>query len=142
VEPLEGGQSLHQIGRAFAKSYVSIHFLLSYHGGIVPPARLGSLLTLTLAEREHLSRDCFWIFDSPDISVLILFALLAASAPIARADYAVLRSGARIHVTGDETAGDRMQLCVPGGTIELPIDDLVSVEPEDTFPANTPRHQS
>jgi hypothetical protein len=76
------------------------------------------------------------------ISVLILFVVLGASAPMARADYAVLRSGARIHVTGYENAGDRMRLYVPGGTIELPIDDLVSVEPEDTFPANTPRHQS
>ena len=44
------------------------------------------------------------------LSVLILFALLTASAPLARADYAVLRSGARIHVTGYETAGDRMRL--------------------------------
>jgi soluble lytic murein transglycosylase-like protein len=71
------------------------------------------------------------------ICALILFVLLAASAPMARADYAVLRSGARIHVTGYETAGDRMRLYVPGGTIELPIDNIVSVEPEDTFPANT-----
>jgi len=69
--------------------------------------------------------------------VVILFALLAASAPMVRSDFAVLRSGARIHVTGYEAAGDRMRLCVPDGTIELPIDDIVSVEPEDTFPANT-----
>jgi soluble lytic murein transglycosylase-like protein len=71
------------------------------------------------------------------ISALILFVVLGASAPMARADYAVLRSGARIHVTGYETAGDRMRLYVPGGTIELPIENIVSVEPEDTFPANT-----
>jgi soluble lytic murein transglycosylase-like protein len=70
------------------------------------------------------------------IRVLILFGLLAASAPMAKADYAILRSGMRIHVTGYEAAGDRMRLYVPGGTIELPIDDIVSVEPEDTFPAN------
>jgi hypothetical protein len=69
--------------------------------------------------------------------VLILIVMLGASAPMARADYAVLRSGARIHVTGYETAGDRMRLNVPGGTIELPIDDIVLFEPEDTFPANT-----
>jgi len=29
----KAGQSLHQIGRAFGKSHVSIHFLLSQHGG-------------------------------------------------------------------------------------------------------------
>jgi len=50
------GQSLHQIGRVFGKSHVSIHFMLSQHGGIVPAARRRSLLTLTLAEREDISR--------------------------------------------------------------------------------------
>jgi hypothetical protein len=69
--------------------------------------------------------------------VPILFVLLAASAPTAKADYAVLRSGTRIHVTGYEAIGDRMRLYVPGGTLELPIDSIVSVEPQDTFPANT-----
>jgi hypothetical protein len=38
------GQSLHQIGRAFGKSHVSIHFMLSQHGGMVPAARRRSLL--------------------------------------------------------------------------------------------------
>jgi IS30 family transposase len=52
----KAGQSLHQIGRAFGKSHVSIHFLLSQHGGIVPAARRRSLLTLTLGEREDISR--------------------------------------------------------------------------------------
>jgi hypothetical protein len=35
----KAGQSLHQIGRAFGKSHVSIQFLLSQRGGIVPAAR-------------------------------------------------------------------------------------------------------
>jgi hypothetical protein len=56
VAPLEAGQSLHQIGRAFGKSHVSIHFLLSQQGGIVPAARRRSLVTLTPAEREDISR--------------------------------------------------------------------------------------
>ena len=30
-----------------------------------------------------------------------------------------------------------MWLYVPGSTMELPIDNIVSLEPEDTFPANT-----
>jgi len=50
------GQPLHEIGRAFSKSHVSIQFLLSQHGGIVPAARRRSLLTLTLGEREDISR--------------------------------------------------------------------------------------
>jgi hypothetical protein len=58
----KAGQSLHQIGRAFGKSHMSIQFLLSQHGGIVPASRRRSLLTLTLAEREDISREiaCGW----------------------------------------------------------------------------------
>jgi len=52
----KAGQSLHEIGRAFGKDHVSIQFMLSQHGGIVPAARRRSLLTLTLAEREDISR--------------------------------------------------------------------------------------
>jgi IS30 family transposase len=52
----KAGQSLHQIGRAFGKSHVSIQFMLSQRGGIVPAARRRSLVTLTLAEREDISR--------------------------------------------------------------------------------------
>jgi hypothetical protein len=52
----KAGESLHEIGRAFGKDYGSIQFLLSQRGGIVPAVRRRSLLTLTLAEREDISR--------------------------------------------------------------------------------------
>src|SRR6202521_4410531 len=52
----KAGQSLHQIGRAFGKSHVSIHFMLSQRGGIVPAARRRSPRTLALTEREDISR--------------------------------------------------------------------------------------
>ena len=52
----QAGQSLHEIGRAFGKSHVVIHFLLARHGGIAPAARRRSPLTLTLTEREDISR--------------------------------------------------------------------------------------
>jgi IS30 family transposase len=52
----KAGQSLQEIGRAFGQSHVVIHFLLARHGGIAPPARRRSLRTLTLAEREDISR--------------------------------------------------------------------------------------
>src|SRR5579864_2415585 len=52
----KAGQSLHEIGRVFGKDHVSIQFMLSQHGGIVPAARRRSLLTLTLDERENISR--------------------------------------------------------------------------------------
>src|SRR5580700_1791774 len=50
------GQSFHEIGRAFGKDHGVIDFMLSQHGGIVPAVRHRSLRTLTLAERENISR--------------------------------------------------------------------------------------
>src|SRR5712672_404015 len=52
----KAGQSLHEIGRVFGKDHVSIQFMLAQHGGIAPASRRRSLLTLTLAERENISR--------------------------------------------------------------------------------------
>src|SRR5712664_1050520 len=52
----KSGESLHDIGRAFGKVHGSIRFLLTQRGGIVPDARRRSLRTLTLAEREDISR--------------------------------------------------------------------------------------
>ena len=46
------GQSLHMIGRAVGKSHVSIHFMLSQHGGIVPAARRRSSM------REGCGQKC------------------------------------------------------------------------------------
>ena len=59
--------------------------------------------------------------------------LLAAMVPTARADYAVLQSGQRIHVTGYEYLGDTVKLTMTGGTLEIPADTLIRFEPEDTF---------
>src|SRR5450755_2247334 len=50
------GQSLHEIGRAFGKDHGVIDFMLSQHGGVAPAVRHRSLRTLTLAERENISR--------------------------------------------------------------------------------------
>jgi hypothetical protein len=58
---------------------------------------------------------------------------LAAMAPCARAEYIVLQSGQRIHVTAYERVGDTLRLTVSGGTLEIPADSLVRVDPEDTF---------
>ena len=52
----KAGESLHEIGRALDKSHSSIQFLLSQHGGIAPAVRRRSQRTLTLAEREDISR--------------------------------------------------------------------------------------
>src|ERR1700693_1770634 len=52
----KAGQSLHEVGRAFGKAHGVIHFMLAQHGGIAPAARRRSPQTLTLAEREEISR--------------------------------------------------------------------------------------
>jgi hypothetical protein len=52
----KAGQSLHEIGRAFSKDHVSIQFMLAQHGGIAPTVRRRSPRTLTLVEREEISR--------------------------------------------------------------------------------------
>ena len=62
--------------------------------------------------------------------------LLAASVP-ARADYVVLRSGARLNVTGYEILGDRYRLHLKGGFAEVPVTDIVAIEPEEIFEPST-----
>jgi IS30 family transposase len=52
----KAGESLHEIGRAHGRTHTSIHLLLSHHGGIVPAVRRRSPRTLTLNEREGISR--------------------------------------------------------------------------------------
>jgi soluble lytic murein transglycosylase-like protein len=64
-----------------------------------------------------------------------LSATLAALclAPAAHADYAVLRTGQRLHITSYERMGSSVRLQMPGGSASLPSADVVSIEPEDIF---------
>jgi hypothetical protein len=69
---------------------------------------------------------------------LILCAMVAvcgltAGAAIVRADYVVLRSGARLNVTGYELLGDKYRLQMNGGIAEIPASDVVGIEPEELF---------
>ena len=50
------GESLKAIGRAFGKPSSSIYFQVAPHGGIRPASRRRSRLSLTLSEREEISR--------------------------------------------------------------------------------------
>jgi len=50
------GESLNSIGRHFGRSHSSIQNILSRTGGIRPPKRRRSKRSLTLAEREEISR--------------------------------------------------------------------------------------
>jgi len=80
----KAGQSLHEIGRAFGKPHTSIHCLLSHHGGIVPAARRRSLLTLTLAQREDISRGIASGLSLRDIAKRLERAASTVSREVAR----------------------------------------------------------
>lgn len=66
-------------------------------------------------------------------AVVSMLALVCASP--ARADYAVLRSGLRLHITGYQLSGERVRLTMEGGSVEIAADEILSVEREDVFPA-------
>jgi soluble lytic murein transglycosylase-like protein len=68
----------------------------------------------------------------------VVLAAAAAAAPAARADYAVLRSGVRLHIAGYQLSGDRMRLTVTGGTVDVAASDIASIEPEENFTPNPP----
>ena len=53
----KAGDTLHEIGKLFDRPHTSIHTILCATGGIRPPARRRSHLTLSLAEREEISRS-------------------------------------------------------------------------------------
>jgi Transglycosylase SLT domain len=71
-------------------------------------------------------------FALPTIALMILLLSLT---PVARADYAVLQSGQRIHITGYESMGDTLRLTMTGGTLEISAENLLRIDPEDTFPS-------
>lgn len=72
------------------------------------------------------------------VLALMVAAASAGLAPGARGDYAILKSGVRLHITGYEQDGDQIRLTVAGGTVNIAATDLVSVEPEDQFAALPP----
>jgi soluble lytic murein transglycosylase-like protein len=72
----------------------------------------------------------------PRYAAVASLLFLAAGVP-ARADYVVLRSGARLNVTGYEILGDRYRLHVQGGVAEVPVADIVAIEPEEIFEPST-----
>ncbi len=66
--------------------------------------------------------------------LVLLLAAIAACAPAARADWAVLRNGCRLHITGYERRGSVVILHLQGGETTLPASAVLRVEPEDVFP--------
>jgi soluble lytic murein transglycosylase-like protein len=69
------------------------------------------------------------------ILAISLGAALLACAPNTRADYLVLRSGARLNVSAYQLLGDRYRIQVNGGSAEIAAAEVVAIEPEEIFVA-------
>ena len=80
----KAGQSLHEIGRVFGKDHVSIQFMLAQHGGIAPASRRRSPLTLTLGERENISRGIACGSSIREIAKALQRAVSTVSREVAR----------------------------------------------------------
>ena len=80
----KAGQSLHEIGRVFGKDHVSIQFMLAQHGGIAPTSRRRSPLTLTLGERENISRGIACGSSIREIAKALQRAVSTVSREVAR----------------------------------------------------------
>ena len=65
--------------------------------------------------------------------ILLSCALLFLVAPTLRAEYVNLRNGQRLHVTSYQLLGDKYRLQIAGGMVEVPMEEIVSIDPEDTF---------
>ncbi len=63
----------------------------------------------------------------------LLLSLVVLAAPTLRAEYVVLRSGQRLRVTGYQLLGDKYRLQMAGGVVEIAAEDVVAIEPEDSF---------
>jgi soluble lytic murein transglycosylase-like protein len=62
----------------------------------------------------------------------LALACVSFAAP-ARAEYFVLRSGQRLHVTGYQLLDGKYRLQIEGGFAEMQADDVVAIEPEEVF---------
>jgi soluble lytic murein transglycosylase-like protein len=66
---------------------------------------------------------------------LSLGAALTVCAADARADYLVLRTGARLNVSAYQLLGDHYRIQINGGSAEIAAADVVAIEPEEIFVA-------
>lgn len=71
--------------------------------------------------------------------VLLACAVLCSASPCLRAEYIALRNGLRLHVTSYQLLGGKYRLQIAGGIVEIPAEEVVSIDAEDSFaPLPTP----
>src|SRR5258708_2687667 len=74
------------------------------------------------------------LFGVTRIAAFVLISLFAACA--AHAEYVVMRSGARLHISGYEVSGAMVRLHLNGGAVDVAADDILRFEPEELFRAD------
>jgi soluble lytic murein transglycosylase-like protein len=72
------------------------------------------------------------------IAVATLIVACVGFAAPARAEYFVLRSGQRLHVSGYQLLDGKYRLQIEGGFAEMAAEDVVAIEPEEVFISNPP----
>jgi Transglycosylase SLT domain len=72
-------------------------------------------------------------------ALLIIFSVASFFVvPVVRAEYVVLQSGQRLIVTGYQIIGDKYRLQMNGGYVDIPVSEVVAIEPEEVFTPNPP----
>ena len=64
---------------------------------------------------------------------VLLLSLALFGAREMRAEYVVLKNGQRLTVTSYQLNGDKYQLQMAGGAVEIPAAEVVAIEPEEIF---------
>jgi Transglycosylase SLT domain len=92
---------------------------------------------MRLTSFSVIARPRLWWPRNPCSSSICQGALLLLLAgllpPSLRAEYIVLRSGERLHVTGYQLLGDKYRLQLQGGWVDVQTGDVVKIEPEEVF---------
>jgi len=65
--------------------------------------------------------------------ILLSCAILFGVGPSLHAEYVALRNGQRLHVTGYQLLGEKYRLQIAGGIVEVPVGEVMGIEPEDVF---------
>jgi soluble lytic murein transglycosylase-like protein len=68
------------------------------------------------------------------LAVFFLATLFFATPALA--EYVVLQSGQRLVVTGYQIIGDKYRLQMNGGFVDVPVSEVVAIEPEEVFTPN------
>jgi soluble lytic murein transglycosylase-like protein len=68
--------------------------------------------------------------------VFALAGIFLFAGTAAHAEYAVMRSGARFHITGYEVSGAMVRLHLSGGAVDVAAADIIRFEPEEIFQAD------